>query len=76
LIFGGLAVSVAFRGGLFNIGARGTLLVGAILAAYVSFAWHLPAGLHVIVAILAGRSAAPCTARWSAGSRPGAGRTR
>ena len=54
LIFGGLAVSVAFRGGLFNIGGQGQLLAGAIFAAYASFAWHLPGGLHVIVAILAG----------------------
>jgi ABC-type uncharacterized transport system permease subunit len=54
LIFGGLAVALAFRGGLFNIGGQGQLLVGAILAAYVSFAWHLPAGLHVVVAVLAG----------------------
>jgi general nucleoside transport system permease protein len=54
LICGGLAVSLAFRTGLFNIGAQGQLIAGAILAAYVGFAWHLPAGLHLIVAILAG----------------------
>ncbi|MGW7684301.1 ABC transporter permease [Kribbella sp. NPDC054772] len=54
LICGGLAVSLAFRTGLFNIGAQGQLIMGAIFAAYVGFAWHLPAGLHLIVAILAG----------------------
>ena len=54
LIFGGLAVSLAFRGGLFNIGGQGQLIMGAILAGYVGFAWHLPAGLHVLVAVLAG----------------------
>ncbi|MER7244192.1 ABC transporter permease [Kribbella sp. NPDC000426] len=54
LICGGLAVSLAFRTGLFNIGAQGQLIAGAILAAYVGFAWHLPPGLHLIVAILAG----------------------
>ncbi|MBS2961754.1 ABC transporter permease [Actinocrinis puniceicyclus] len=54
LIFGGLAVSLAFRGGLFNIGGQGQLIAGAIFAAYVSFAWHLPPGLHVLVAVLAG----------------------
>jgi simple sugar transport system permease protein len=54
LIFGGLAVSLAFRAGLFNIGGQGQLIMGAIFAGYVSFAWHLPAGLHVIVAVLAG----------------------
>jgi len=54
LIFGGLAVSIAFRGGLFNIGGQGQLIVGAILAGYVGFAWHLPGALHLIVAVLAG----------------------
>lgn len=54
LIFGGLAISVAFRGGLFNIGGQGQLIAGAILAGYVGFAWHLPAGLHVLVALVAG----------------------
>jgi simple sugar transport system permease protein len=54
LICGGLSVSLAFRTGLFNIGAQGQLIAGAILAAYVGFAWHLPPGLHLIVAILAG----------------------
>ncbi|MGH6657909.1 MAG: ABC transporter permease [Actinocrinis sp.] len=54
LIFGGLAVSLAFRAGLFNIGGQGQLIVGAIFAAYVSFAWNLPTGLHLIAAILAG----------------------
>jgi ABC-type uncharacterized transport system permease subunit len=54
LIFGGLAVSLAFTGGLFNIGGQGQLIMGAIFAAYASFAWHLPGALHVVVAILAG----------------------
>jgi general nucleoside transport system permease protein len=54
LICGGLAVSLAFRTGLFNIGAQGQLIAGAILAAYVGFAWHLPPVLHLIVALVAG----------------------
>ena len=54
LICGGLAVSLAFRTGLFNIGAQGQLIMGAIFAAYVGFAWHLPPVLHLIVAIVAG----------------------
>ncbi|TDO66750.1 simple sugar transport system permease protein [Kribbella sp. VKM Ac-2571] len=54
LICGGLAVSLAFRTGLFNIGAQGQLIAGAILASYVGFAWHLPPVLHLIVAIVAG----------------------
>ncbi|TCC03772.1 ABC transporter permease [Kribbella soli] len=54
LICGGLAVSLAFRTGLFNIGAQGQLIVGAILAAYVGFAWDLPPVLHLVLAVIAG----------------------
>lgn len=54
LILGGLSVAVAFRTGLFNIGVQGQLIMGAIFAGYVGFTWHLPSGLHVIVALLAG----------------------
>src|SRR5579875_428167 len=54
LILGGLAVTVAFRAGLFNIGVQGQLIMGAIGAGYVGFAWHLPTGLHVLVAIIVG----------------------
>ena len=32
LIFAGLAVALPFRAGLFNIGAQGQLIIGAILA--------------------------------------------
>jgi ABC-type uncharacterized transport system permease subunit len=54
LILGGLAVGVAFRAGLFNIGVQGQLIMGAICAGYVGFAWELPAGIHVLVALVAG----------------------
>jgi ABC-type uncharacterized transport system permease subunit len=54
LILGGLAVGVAFRAGLFNIGVQGQLIMGAVSAGYVGFAWHLPVGIHVVVALLAG----------------------
>jgi simple sugar transport system permease protein len=54
LILGGLAVSVAFRAGLFNIGVQGQLIMGAVCSGYVGFAWHLPVGLHVLVALIAG----------------------
>jgi general nucleoside transport system permease protein len=54
LILGGLAVSVAFRTGLFNIGVQGQLIMGAIFAGYVAFAWQLPPVIHVVVALLAG----------------------
>jgi ABC-type uncharacterized transport system permease subunit len=59
----GLSVAVAFRVGLFNIGAQGQLLVGAIAAAAVG-AWHveLPGIVHVTLALLA---AAAVGAAWS-----------
>jgi general nucleoside transport system permease protein len=55
LIFGGLAITVAFRTGLFNIGGQGQLIIGSICSSWVAFAWTaLPGPLHLIVAILAG----------------------
>jgi simple sugar transport system permease protein len=54
LILGGLAVAVAFQTGLFNIGVQGQLILGAIFAGYVGFAWQLPVVLHVLVALAAG----------------------
>ena len=54
LICAGLGVALAFRAGLFNIGAQGQIIFGALLAAYAGFAWHLPVGLHLLVVILAG----------------------
>jgi len=52
LIAAGLAVGLAFRAGLFNIGAEGQIILGAVGAAYVGFAWDLPFGLHVALALL------------------------
>ncbi len=54
LILGGLAVAVAFRAGLFNIGVQGQLVMGAICAGYVGFAWNLPSGIHLVLALMAG----------------------
>ena len=54
LIAAGLGVTVAFRAGLFNIGAQGQLLIGALAAGYVGFTWDLPPGLHLLVALVAG----------------------
>src|SRR5215831_17803927 len=51
LTFTGLAVSVAFCVGLFNIGAQGQMTVGAIVAAVIGAKVALPAGLHPAVAI-------------------------
>lgn len=55
LIFSGLAVAFAFKAGLFNIGAQGQLVFGALVSAIVGFSvTGLPALLHIPLAILAG----------------------
>jgi len=56
-IFAGLAVAVAFKGGLFNIGAEGQLAFGAVTAALIGYAlpqWlhtSLPAFIHIPLAV-------------------------
>jgi general nucleoside transport system permease protein len=47
----GLSVGIAFVVGLFNIGAEGQLMAGALAAAVAGHALHLPAPLHVPVAL-------------------------
>ena len=54
LVFTGLSVALAFRGGLFNIGGQGQAIVGTITAAVAGFALPLPIVIHVLVALLAG----------------------
>src|SRR4029078_10359780 len=55
LILTGLAVAFAFRGGVFNIGAEGQLLVGAIASTAVTLQLQTALGSLVMVpAIVAG----------------------
>jgi general nucleoside transport system permease protein len=54
LIFTGLSVTVAFRAGLFNIGAQGQAIFGAIGAGLIGFELDLPLVLHLVLAILGG----------------------
>jgi general nucleoside transport system permease protein len=54
LIFAGLAVALPFRAGLFNIGAQGQLILGAIVAGYIGFSISMPFPLHLIVAMVGG----------------------
>ena len=49
----GLAVAIAFRCSVFNIGAEGQLLIGAMCAALVGAYVHLPMVLHLPLTILA-----------------------
>src|SRR6266542_1828338 len=53
LIFTGLAVMVAFRCGLLNIGAEGQLYVAAFAAAWVGFTFNIPTLLLVPACMLA-----------------------
>ena len=53
LLFTGLSVAVAFRVGLFNIGAQGQLMVGALASAVVGANLELPAPLHLTLCLAA-----------------------
>ena len=55
LICAGLGVAVAFRAGLFNIGAQGQAMLGALTAAFLGFSiTGLPLALHLPMVILIG----------------------
>ena len=53
LIFAGLGLGIGFRAGLFNIGAQGQIILGAVFAGYVGFALDLPPVVHVVLAVVA-----------------------
>ncbi len=52
LIFAGLSVALAFRAGLFNIGAQSQFIGGAITATWLGFGVSLPPFIHVVVCVL------------------------
>jgi len=54
LIATGLSVAVAFRAGLFNIGATGQFIGGALVATWLGFGVSLPPFVHVVVAVMGG----------------------
>jgi general nucleoside transport system permease protein len=67
-VFTGLAVALAFHGGLFNIGAEGQLALGALVAAWLGYALPglvgpLPAAIHLPLVLLGGTLAG---AAWGA----------
>lgn len=59
-IYAGLAVALAFKGGLFNIGAEGQLALGAVVSALIGYAlpgWlgvSLPKIIHLPLTVLLG----------------------
>ena len=54
IIIAGLSVALAFRSGLFNIGAEGQLYMGAMASAYVAFNFSYPILLHPILCLAVG----------------------
>jgi general nucleoside transport system permease protein len=59
-IFAGLAVALAFKGGLFNIGAEGQLAVGAVFSSLIGYAlpgwlgFDLPTIIHLPFTVIFG----------------------
>src|SRR5881397_944153 len=55
LIFAGISVAIAYRAGLFNIGAEGQLAVGAITVSAIGLhATHWPGWLLIPTLVIAG----------------------
>ncbi|MFW0170384.1 ABC transporter permease [Rothia sp. P4278] len=54
LIFAGLAVALSFRAGLFNIGAQGQLILGALVSGWVALNAGLPLVAMVPLIIVGG----------------------
>jgi len=54
-IFGGLAVALGFKAGVFNIGVEGQIFIGASVSVFVGYYFTgLPAYIHIPFALLAG----------------------
>ncbi len=53
LILTGLSALVAFRTGVFSLGQEGQMMLGAVTAAWLGWALHLPIIIHPIVIMLA-----------------------
>jgi simple sugar transport system permease protein len=52
LILTGLSAVIAFRSGMFSIGQEGQFALGALVAAWLGFAIHLPTVIHPIAIML------------------------
>lgn len=62
LILTGLTFAIGVRGGLFNIGAQGQMIAGAVAAVAIGGLVSLPPGWHLLVAAMAAMAAG---ALWS-----------
>src|SRR5205085_3593317 len=63
LLIAGLAVALAFRAGIWNIGAEGQLLAGAVMATWIGTHWMVARGPGVLIVFAA---AALSGAIWAA----------
>jgi general nucleoside transport system permease protein len=54
LILTGLAVALPYRAGLFNIGGQSQFIGGAIMAAWLGYAYRMPFFVHVVVCLAGG----------------------
>ena len=77
LILTGLAVAIAMKGGVVNIGCEGQLYVGAMAATVTGiFVQGLPAVLHIPLCMLAAMLAGGLWASWRAGLKSRCRRTK
>ncbi|CEN77013.1 ABC transporter permease [[Clostridium] sordellii] len=60
LILTGLSVAFAFKTGLFNIGAEGQFIVGALAATLVGYGVQLPAIIHIPLTLAVAALAGAC----------------
>lgn len=54
LILAGLGIAIGFRSGMLNIGGQGQIILGATCAAFIGYAFELPVGLHLLLALMGG----------------------
>src|ERR1700682_5994255 len=54
LMLGGLAIAVAFRSGVFNIGVEGQIYMGALFSVWAGTALQLPPVIHLVLALAFG----------------------
>ena len=54
LLMAGLGIALGFQAGLFNIGAQGQMIMGAIVATYVGLYVTAPGFIHIPLTLIAG----------------------
>ena len=66
LILAGLAVALPYQAGMFNIGGQSQFIGGAIMAAWLGYAYNMPFFVHVVVCVI-GAFAGGAALGWLAG---------